>query len=126
MVDDLKAATLVTPILRENMAREAVVYTEEAGQYRHLVKQLAEHDIVRHNAGEYGRGDVHTNTIEGYFSIFKRRMKRVYQHCAKRQLHRYAAEFGFRYSNRAANGVDDQGRAETALKNVKGKWLQYA
>lgn len=124
VVDDLKAATLV-PILRENIAREAVVYTDEAGQYRHLDKEFAEHDIVRHNAGEYGRGDVHTNTIEGYFSIFKRGMKGVYQHCAKKHLHRYAAEFEFRYSNRIANGVDDHERAVIALRSARGKRLLY-
>ena len=124
VVDDLKAATLV-PTLRESIAREAAVYTDEAGQYRNLGREFADHAIVRHNAGEYGRGEVHTNTIEGYFSIFKRGMKGVYQHCSKKHLHRYAAEFEFRYSNRIGNGVDDQGRAETALKGARGKRLLY-
>ena len=124
VVDDLKASTLV-PILRENIAKEAVVYTDEAGQYKHLDREFADHEFVRHNAGEYGRGKVHTNTIEGYFSIFKRGMKGVYQHCAKKHLHRYTAEFEFRYSNRIANGLDDQGRAEAALRSVKGKRLLY-
>lgn len=101
VVDDLKAKTL-TPILNENVAREATIYTDEASQYRRLGEHFAAHDFVSNGAGEYGRGEVHTNTIEGFFSIFKRGMKGVYQHCAKRHLHRYAAEFEFRYNNRSA------------------------
>ena len=69
--------------------------------------------------------NVHTNTIEGFFSIFKRGMKGVYQHCAHNHLNRYLAEFDFRYNNRVALGVDDQQRAETLLKGVKGKRLTY-
>ena len=74
LVDDLRAKTLV-PILKENIAKEATVYTDEASQYQGLAKVFAAHDYVRHGVGEYVRGDVHTNTIEGYFSIFKRGMK---------------------------------------------------
>ena len=125
VVEDLKAKTLV-PILLENIAREATVYTDEAGQYRRLGDAFAEHDFVSHSAGEYGRGPVHTNTIEGYFSIFKRGMKGVYQHCSKKHLHRYAAEFEFRYNNRIANGVDDGRRAAIALEGAKGKRLTYS
>lgn len=125
VVDDLKAKTLV-PILLENIAREATVFTDEAGQYRRLGDQLAKHEYVRHGAGEWGRkGGVNTSTIEGYFSIFKRGMKGVYQHCAKKHLHRYAAEFEFRYNNRVANGPDDAMRAAIALKGVRGKRLMY-
>lgn len=124
VVDDLKAKTLV-PILRENIAKEAVIFTDEAGQYRNLAADFAGHDFVRHGAGEYGRGDVHTNTIEGYFSIFKRGMKGVYQHCAKRHLHRYVAEYEFRYNNRSANGVEDVTRSEIALRGARGKRLTY-
>ena len=68
---------------------------------------------------------VHTNTIEGYFSIFKRGMKGVYQHCGKKHLHRYAAEFEFRYNSRADNGVEDMERAEIALRGMVGKRLTY-
>ena len=125
VVEDLKAKTL-TPILRENIAKEATVYTDEAGQYRRLGRVFADHDFVTHSAGEYVRGEVHTNTAEGYFSIFKRGMKGIYQHCSKRHLHRYAAEFEFRYNNREGNGPDDAGRAAIALQGVKGKRLQYA
>lgn len=71
------------------------------------------------------RHDVTTNTVEGYFSIFKRGMKGAYQHASKKHLHRYAAEFAFRYSNRAANGVNDLGRADIALAGVAGKRLLY-
>lgn len=125
VVNDLKIKTLL-PILHENIAREAVVYTDEASQYRNLIWEFADHDYVSHTHGEYGRGEVHTNTVEGYFSIFKRGMKGIYQHCSKKHLHRYAAEFEFRYSNRIANGVDDAGRADIALRSVKGKRLKYA
>lgn len=124
VVDDLKTKTLL-PILKENIAKEAVIYTDEAGQYRNLSVDFAGHDFTRHGAGEYVRGDVHTNTIEGYFSIFKRGMKGVYQHCSKKHLHRYAAEFEFRYNNRAANGVDDLERASQALSGVVGKRILY-
>ena len=124
VVDDLKAKTLV-PILVENIAREATVYTDEASYYRRLGDAFAEHDFVRHSAGECGRGSVHTNTIEGYFSIFKRGMKGVYQHCSKKHLHRYAAEFEFRCNSRIANDVDDAMRAAIALEGVKGKRLTY-
>ncbi len=124
VVDDLKATTLV-PILRENIAKEAIVYTDEAGQYNKLADDFAAHDFVRHSAEEYARGNIHTNTIEGYFSIFKRGMKGIYQHCAKKHLHRYMAEYDFRYSNRSALGVEDQERARIALAGVKGKRLKY-
>ena len=76
-------------------------------------------------AGEYVRGDVHTNTVEGYFSIFKRGMKGVYQHCSEKHLHRYLAEFDFRYNNRTALGVEDVERAVKALEGVAGKRLTY-
>lgn len=124
VVDDLKQTTLL-PILRENISTEAAVYTDEAGQYVHLKKEFASHDFVRHGDGEYGRGEVHTNTIEGYFSIFKRGMKGVYQHCGRQHLHRYAAEFEFRYNHRTANEVTDTERAALILKAAEGKRLTY-
>lgn len=124
VVKDLRKSTLI-PILRENIAKEATVYTDEASWYNNLGKDFAAHDFVVHSAGEYGRGDVHTNTIEGYFSIFKREMCGIYQHCNKKHLHRYAAEFEFRYSNRIANGFDDRTRADIALTGIVGKRLTY-
>ncbi len=124
VVDDLKVSTLL-PILKANIAKEAVIHTDEAMQYDNLYKHFAGHASVNHGAEEYVRGDVTTNTVEGYFSIFKRGMKGVYQHCAKKHLHRYAAEFAFRYSNRVATGVHDGMRADIALVGATGKRLRY-
>ena len=124
VVENVKASTLL-PILRENIAKEAVIYTDEAKQYGKLGSEFADHDFTTHSKGEYGRGVVHTNTVEGFFSIFKRGMKGVYQHCGKQHLHRYAAEFEFRYNNRIANGVDDMARAELALHSIVGKRITY-
>ena len=124
VIDDLKAKTII-PILRDNIAKEATIYTDDALQYVSLPKHFAAHDFTVHSAGEYVRGDVHTNTIEGYFSIFKRGMKGVYQHCGKQHLHRYLAEFEFRYSNRSANGVEDAPRAALIIKGAEGKRLTY-
>lgn len=124
VVENVKAATLL-PILRENIAKEAIIYTDEAKQYGKLKTEFGDHDFTTHSKGEYGRGVVHTNTVEGYFSIFKRGMKGIYQHCGKQHLHRYAAEFEFRYNNRIANGVNDLGRANVALMGVVGKRVLY-
>jgi transposase-like protein len=124
VVDDLKIKTLL-PILKANIAAEATVYTDEAMQYDNLGKHFALHDKVNHGMEEYARGEVSTNTVEGYFSIFKRGMKGVYQHCGKKHLHRYAAEFAFRYSNRIALGADDRVRTDIALIGAKGKRLTY-
>lgn len=121
VVDDLKTKTLY-PILRERIAEETRVMTDDAGQYFHLRGEFPDHNVVRHRQGEYGRGPVHTNTIEGYFSIFKRGMKGVYQHCAKPHLHRYLAEFDFRYNHRH---LTDWERAEKALAGIEGKRLMY-
>lgn len=124
VVDNLKVATLL-PILKANIAADATVHTDEAMQYDNLGKHFALHESVNHGAEEYVRGNVTTNTVEGYFSIFKRGMKGVYQHCGKKHLHRYASEFAFRYSNRVANGVCDVMRADIALTSVAGKRLTY-
>lgn len=124
VVDDLKIKTLL-PILKANIAAEATVHTDEAMQYDNLRDHFAAHASVNHGAEEYVRGDVTTNTVEGYFSIFKRGMKGVYQHCGKQHLHRYAAEFAFRYSNRSANGVEDTERAALIIKGAEGKRLTY-
>ena len=86
------------------------------------------HGWTNHSAGEYVNledREIHTNTVEGFYSIFKRGMKGVYQHCGKQHLHRYAAEFDFRYNNRTANGVDDVERGQIALKAAVGKRLTY-
>lgn len=124
VVDSLKAADLA-PIVLENVAKEATLMTDETAYYAAVGREFAGHEIVRDNAGQYGRGEWHTNTIEGYFSIFKRGMKGVYQHCGKRHLHRHVAEFEFRYNNRMANGFDDKARSIVGLKGIVGKRLTY-
>ena len=129
VVDDLKKSTLI-PILQENIAREAYVMTDETRQYQGIGagRVFDAHGWTNHSAGEYVSyedSEIHTNTVEGFYSIFKRGMKGVYQHCGKQHLHRYAAEFDFRYNNRVANGVDDAERAQIALKAVLGKRLTY-
>ena len=124
VVDDLKVDT-IGPIIRENVSKEAGFMTDEGKHYISLGQEFSEHGVVRHSAGEYVRGDAHTNTLEGYFSIFKRGMKGIYQHCAKRHLHRYMAEFDFRYSKRSARGIGDHERARMALLGASGKRLTY-
>jgi transposase-like protein len=119
------SAAHLVPILRANIAKETAVMTDEAGQYAHLSKEFASHEFVNHSAGEYGRGDVHTNTLEGYYSIFKRGMKGVYQHCSEKHLHRYVAEFDFRYSNRSKLGIEYIERSEKAISGAAGKRLYY-
>ena len=99
--------------------------TDEAGQYNTLGKLFAAHDYTRHGAGEYVRGLTHTNTVEGFYSVLKRGMKGVYQHCSEKHLHRYVAEFDFRYSNRVRLGVDDATRTGSALRGIVGKRLTY-
>ena len=105
--------------------------TDEANRYSKLGSEFAKHDVVDHHRGEYGYTDrktgtkINTNTIEGYYSIFKRGMKGVYQHCGEKHLHRYLAEFDFRYSNRAKLGVNDAARAAKIVEGAKGKRLQY-
>lgn len=113
-VKDLKPKTIM-PILKANIAKETHIMTDEAGQYFHLSKDFAEHHFVRHGQGEYVRkGGIHTNTIEGFFSIFKRGMKGVYQHCGEQHLHRYLAEFDFRYNARESLGIGDSQRTSRA------------
>lgn len=116
----------VAKIVRDNIAREAKLTTDEARLYWKVGKEFAAHDSVMHAGGEYVRGDVHTNTIEGFFSIFKRGMRGVYQHCGEQHLHRYLAEFDFRYSNRVALGIGDTERSDRLLLGVTGKRLTYA
>jgi transposase-like protein len=121
----------IVPIIRENIARETHVMTDEANRYSKIGSEFAKHDVVDHSRGEYGYTDrksgakINTNTIEGYYSIFKRGMKGVYQHCGEKHLHRYLAEFDFRYSNRVKLGVNDAMRAAKIVEGAKGKRLMY-
>jgi hypothetical protein len=93
----------VQHIIRENIAPDSKLSTDTAAYYKRGKLGVAEHGMVNHFAEEYVRGDVHVNTLEGYFSIFKRGMKGVYQHCSEKHLHRYLAEFDFRYNRRCHN-----------------------
>jgi transposase-like protein len=123
-VDEATRAS-VMPIIRANISKEARVITDEAARYKALGQEFADHQAVAHMNKEYARGDVTTNTVEGFFSVFKRGMRGVYQHCSERHLHRYLAEFDHRYSNRVGLGVNDKERAARILRGVKGKRLTY-
>jgi transposase-like protein len=123
-VDGTTVGTLV-PILRMNVSRESYLMTDQASWYKSVGKEYADHGSVDHTKKEYARGEITTNTVEGYFSIFKRGMKGVYQHCSEKHLHRYLSEFDFRYSNRVALGVNDEARSERALAGIVGKRLTY-
>jgi transposase-like protein len=123
-VDEV-TSTEVAQIIRKNVSRESAFMTDEGRHYRQIGSEFASHERVHHTAKEYVRGDVHVNTLEGYFSIFKRGMKGVYQHCGEQHLHRYLAEFDFRYNTRTARGFTDADRAELAAKGIVGKRLTY-
>jgi transposase-like protein len=113
------------PILREHVRRETAIYTDEHGAYSKLDQEFATHETVNHGRKEYVRGPVHTNTIEGYFSILKRGLIGTYHHVSEAHLQRYVTEFDFRYNNRTAMGVTDQQRANALLKEIGGKRLTY-
>ena len=115
----------VANIVRANVHRESRLITDEAGFYKGVGKEFTSHETVFHGNREYARGDVTTNTVEGFFSIFKRGMRGVYQFCGEKHLHRYLAEFDFRYSNRVALGYNDADRADNLLKGISGKRLTY-
>jgi len=115
----------VTPIVRENVARESRLMTDQSTVYVPVGREMAGHEAVNHSAEEWVRDEAHTNTLEGYFSVFKRGMKGVYQHCGEKHLHRYLAEFDFRYNNRIRLGVDDTARSDAALRGIVGKRLTY-
>lgn len=115
----------VATLVKENVDRESILYTDESRLYGGMGEHFADHQAVRHSRHEYVRGDVHSNTIESYFSIFKRGMRGTYQHCAEKHLHRYLAEFDFRHNARIALGVNDEGRAGRILDGVIGKRLTY-
>lgn len=120
-VPNVTAKTL-REVLVSQVAEEAHLMTDEAGQYIKTGKKFASHEVVNHSAGEYVRGNAHTNTIEGFFSILKRGLVGVYHHVGEQHLQRYVHEFDFRYSNRKVN---DSERAENALRGISGKRLTY-
>src|SRR5665811_1874471 len=115
-------ASNVRKVLTTNVLRKTDLMTDSANVYNTVGKEFASHESVNHSIYEWSRGMVHTNTIEGFFSIFKRGMRGIYQHCSEAHLHRYLAEFDFRYSNRK---MTDAERALEAIKGIEGKRLTY-
>jgi hypothetical protein len=115
-------AATVAQIVRDNVHKESRLHTDESKLYVTVGTEFAAHETVNHSAKEYARGDVTTNTVEGYFSIFKRGMRGNYQHCAEKNLHRYLAEFDFRYNTRS---ITDGERAVLAVQGGEGKRLTY-
>ncbi len=115
----------VEKIVRENVAKEARLHTDESRLYPRVGQEFASHETVRHTAGEYARGDVHINSAEGFFGVFKKGMTGVYQHCDEKHLHRYLNEFEFRFNTRTKLGVTDKERAALAVKGTVGKRLTY-
>lgn len=115
----------VANIVVQNIAKETRLHTDESLLYKGADGYFNTHETVHHASKEYARGDVTTNSVEGYFSIFKRGMKGIYQHCGEQHLHRYLSEYDFRYNNRAALGYNDEDRATKLLRGVVGKRLTY-
>jgi transposase-like protein len=118
-------ADLVVDIVRSNIDRESRLHTDESKLYKKIGKEFTAHETVNHAGKEYARGDVTTNTVESYFATFKRGMRGVYQHCSEKHLHRYLAEFDFRYNYRASLGYNDTDRTIAAVKGGDGKRLTY-
>jgi transposase-like protein len=112
-------------IVRDNVDPASRLHTDESRLYVGLEEIFASHETIRHTAGEYARGDVTTNSVEGYFSVFKRGMRGTYQHCGEKHLHRYLQEFDFRFNTRTALGFDDMARCNLAIKGAEGKRLTY-
>jgi transposase-like protein len=127
-VEDLTVQTLKT-VIGKHVVLDSALNTDEAQHYKALGKKFASHDAVNHSEEEYVRreGDklVTTNTVEGFFGVFKRGMMGVYQHCGENHLQAYLNEFDFRYSNRAKLGVDDTERTLRAVRGAEGKRLTY-
>jgi transposase-like protein len=123
-VPEVNAATL-RPILVAQIDAKTFLMTDDAGQYRHMGRDFAKHETVNHGIEEYIRGEAHTNTIEGYFSILKRGITGTYHHVSQQHLKRYLAEFDFRYNERMALDVTDAERATKAVKGVVGKRVTY-
>jgi transposase-like protein len=122
-VANVTGATLRTVLAKVD--RKSALMTDTAGGYHNVGKEFARHETVDHGKDEYVRGDAYSNTVEGYFSVFKRGIVGTYHHISEQHLHRYLAEFDFRYSNRAKLGVGDEARANLAMRGIVGKRLTY-
>jgi transposase-like protein len=123
-VEDLTQATL-KEVIGRTVVLDSTLNTDEAQHYKALGKNFADHQAVNHGSGEYARGETTTNTVEGFFGIFKRGMVGVYHHCGEDHLQAYLHEFDFRYSNRSGLGIDDTERAHRAIRGAQGKRLTY-
>jgi transposase-like protein len=115
----------VSKIVTDNIHHESRLHTDESRLYFGAEAFFAEHETVNHGAKEYARGDVHCNSAEGFFGVFKRGMRGTYQHCSEKHLHRYLAEFDFRYNRRTALGWNDDQRTIAAVEGAVGKRLLY-
>lgn len=113
----------VKEVLRKNVHRSADIMTDESKLYFAIGNEFASHSVVNHKRYEYVRDNAYTNTVEGFFSILKRGINGVYHHVSKEHLHRYLAEFDFRYNNRK---IDDHERTVKAISGFEGKRLKYA
>jgi transposase-like protein len=123
-VPNVRADTL-RPVILRNVAKESALRTDESNIYYSMAWHFASHLRVNHAKNEYVRGSIHTNTIEGFFSILKRGIYGVYQHVSEAHLQRYLHEFDFRYTYRSALDIEDVQRASIALTGAKGKRLTY-
>jgi transposase-like protein len=115
----------VKKIIDKHVHKASTLNTDEAAMYKPLGKEFTKHQVVNHSRDEYVRDTAYTNTLEGFFSIFKRGMSGVYQHCDEKHLHRYLAEYDFRFSYRASLGYSDEDRAVAAVRGGEGKRLTY-
>jgi len=118
-------AKTLRPIIRAQVDGKTLVMTDEGGTAKSLGKEFKKHGMVNHSIGEYVRGDIHTNTIEGYFSILKRGVVGTYHHVSQQHLKRYLAEFDYRYNEREALGVTDEMRMKKSIPGIVGKRLTY-
>ena len=123
-VPEVSAKTL-RPILNAQLHGATAHMTDDAGQWRIIGRDFKRHEVVNHGIGEYVRGDAHTNTIEGFFSILKRGITGTYHHVSQQNLKRCLAEFDFRYNEREALGVNDEARADCVIRGIVGKRLMY-
>jgi transposase-like protein len=119
-------AAEVRDVLVRTVSRKSDLHTDESPIYTALGKEFSAHKTVNHSRGEYAKGKVHTNTVENVWSVFKRGMKGIYQHCGEAHLHRYLAEFDFRYNRRSKLGISDTQRAMDAIKGAAGRRLMYS
>lgn len=118
-------ANNIRDVLVRHVDRKSRLHTDESNLYPKVGTEFASHETVKHSTGEYARGDVNTNSVEGFFGVFKRGMRGVYQHCSEQHLDRYLNEFSFRHNNRSKLGIADAERAVLAMHGAEGKRLTW-